>query len=172
MGLQGFQTTLNGEETDQEFYVWRGQAQYVRLLSDNTSLLLRSELQLADRPLIPIEQFSLGGINTVRGYRQDLLLSDNGFFASVELRTTIARIPKWQASLQLTPFFDLGTAWNKDSEVIPRQSLYSIGIGLRFEVGDTFNARLDWGIRLADVDLDKDTLQEKGIHFEIEYNPF
>ena len=172
LGLQGFQTTLNGEETDQEFYVWRGQVQYVRLLSDDTSLLLRSDLQLADRPLIPIEQFSLGGANTVRGYRQDLLLSDNGFFASVELRTTIARIPKWQASLQLTPFFDLGTAWNKDSEVIPRQSLYSIGIGLRFEVGDTFNARLDWGIPIADVDLDKDTLQEKGIHFAIEYNPF
>ena len=173
IGLQGFQTTLNGEETDQEFYVWRGQAQYVRLLSDNTSLLLRSELQLADRPLIPIEQFSLGGINTVRGYRQDLLLSDNGFFASVELRTAIARIPKWQATLQLTPFFDLGTAWNRnDGEVLPRKSIYSIGIGLRFEVGDTFNARLDWGIRLTDVDLDKDTLQEKGIHFEIEYNPF
>ena len=171
-GLQGFQTTLNGEETDREFYVWRGQLQYVRLLSDDTSLLLRSDLQLADRPLIPIEQFSLGGVNTVRGYRQDLLLSDNGFFASVELRTTIARIPKWQASLQLTPFFDLGTTWNKDSEVIPRQSLYSIGIGLRFEVGDTFNARLDWGIPLADVDLDKDTLQENGINFAIEYNPF
>ena len=171
IGLQGFQTTLNGEETDQEFYVWRGQAQYVRLLSDDTSLLLRSELQLADRPLIPIEQFSLGGINTVRGYRQDLLLSDNGFFASVELRTAIARIPKWQATLQLTPFFDLGTAWNRnDGEVLPRKSIYSIGIGLRFEVGDTFNARLDWGIRLADVDLDKDTLQEKGIHFEIEYS--
>ena len=169
IGLQGFQTTLNGDETDQEFYVWRGQAQYVRLLSDDTSLLLRSDLQLADRPLIPIEQFSLGGANTVRGYRQDLLLSDNGFFASAELRTAIARIPKWQATLQLTPFFDFGTAWNRnDASVVPRESLYSVGLGLRFEVGDKFNARLDYGIPLAELDVDKDTLQENGIHFALE----
>ena len=173
IGLEGSQTTLNGDEIDEEFYVWRGQAQYVRLLTQDTNLLLRSDLQLADRPLIPIEQFSLGGVNTVRGYRQDLLLSDNGFFASAELRTSIARIPKWQTTLQLTPFFDLGTAWNRrDASVIPRKSLYSIGLGLRLEVGEIFNARIDYGIPLAELDVEKNTLQENGIYFHIEYKPF
>ena len=169
IGLEGSQTTLNGDKTDEEFYVWRGQAQYVRLLSKDTSLLLRADLQLADRPLIPIEQFSLGGATTVRGYRQDLLLSDNGFFASVELRTAIARIPQWQTTLQLTPFFDFGTAWNRnDQSVVPRESLYSVGLGLRLEVGNKFNARLDYGIPLAELDVDKDTLQENGIYFALE----
>ena len=173
IGLEGSQTTLNGDEIDEEFYVWRGQAQYVRLLTEDTSLLLRSDLQLADRPLIPIEQFSLGGANTVRGYRQDLLLSDNGFFASAELRTSIARIPKWRTTLQLTPFFDLGTAWNRrDNAVIPRKSLYSVGLGLRLEVGESFNARIDYGIPLAELDVEKETLQENGIYFAIEYKPF
>ncbi|MGK7892380.1 MAG: ShlB/FhaC/HecB family hemolysin secretion/activation protein, partial [Xenococcus sp. (in: cyanobacteria)] len=173
LGLEGSQTTLNGDEIDEEFYVWRGQAQYVRLLAEDTSLLLRSDLQLADRPLIPIEQFSLGGVNTVRGYRQDLLLSDNGFFASAELRNTIARIPKWQTSFLLTPFFDFGTAWNrKDNEVIPRKSLYSVGLGLRLEVGERFNAQIDYGIPLAELDVEKDSLQENGIYFAIEYKPF
>ena len=172
LGIEGLQNTLNDQETDQEFYTWRGQAQYIRLLSKGTSLLLRSDLQLADRPLIPIEQFSLGGVNTVRGYRQDLLLSDNGFFASAELRTSIAQIPRWQANLQLTPFFDFGTAWNRQGDVvIPRNSLYSIGLGLRLEIGEKFNARIDYGIPLAELDIDKDTLQENGIHFGIEYNP-
>ena len=173
LGLDGNQTTLNGDKIDEEFYVWRGQAQYVRFLNKDTSLLLRSDLQLADRPLIPIEQFSLGGANTVRGYRQDQLLADNGFFASAELRTPIARIPKWRTTLQLAPFFDLGTAWNRrDTSVVPRKSLYSVGLGLRLEVGEKFNARIDYGIPLAELDVDKDTLQENGIYFAIKYKPF
>ena len=173
IGLEGSQTDLNGEEIDEEFYVWRGQAQYVRLLSKDTTLLLRSDLQLADRPLIPIEQFSLGGALTVRGYRQDLLLSDNGFFASAELRKSIVRIPQWQTSLQLTPFFDFGTAWNRNDEtVIPLKSLYSLGIGLRLDVGNKFNARVDYGIPLAELDVDKDSLQENGIYFAIEFKPY
>ncbi len=173
VGLEGFQTTLNADKTDEGFFVWRGQAQYIRLLSPGTILLLRSDLQLADRPLIPIEQFSLGGALTVRGYRQDLLLADNGFFASAEIRTPILRIPEWQTTFQLTPFIDVGTTWNNDDiPVIPRRSLYSVGIGLRVEVGNNFNARLDWGIPLADVNIDKDTLQENGIYFVIEYKPF
>ncbi len=173
LGLEAFEITLNGDESDGQFFVWRGQAQYVRLLAPDTILLLRSDVQLADRPLLPVEQFSLGGAFTVRGYRQDLLLTDNGFFASAEVRTPILRIPEWQTTLQLTPFFDIGTAWNSDDRpVVPRRSLYSVGLGLRLIVGDNFNARLDWGIPLADVDLDKDTLQENGIYFTVEYRPF
>ncbi len=173
LGLEAFEITLNGDESDGQFFVWRGQAQYVRLLAPDTILLLRSDVQLADRPLLPVEQFSLGGALTVRGYRQDLLLADNGFFASAEVRTPILRIPEWQTTLQLTPFFDIGTAWNSDDRpVVPRRSLYSVGLGLRLIVGDNFNARLDWGIPLADVDLDKDTLQENGIYFTVEYRPF
>jgi hemolysin activation/secretion protein len=173
LGIEGFQTNFNGDQIDEGFFVWRGQAQYVRLLSQDTILLLRSDLQLADRPLIPIEQFSLGGAFTVRGYRQDLLLADNGFFASAEVRTPIIRIPQWQTTFHLTPFFDFGTTWNNDDiPVIPRRSLYSVGIGLRMEVGDNFNARLDWGIPLADVKIDQNTLQENGIYFVIEYEPF
>jgi hemolysin activation/secretion protein len=168
-GLEGFQTTLDGNEVDEDFFAWRGQAQYVRLLSENTTLVLRSDVQLADRPLLAIEQFSLGGASTVRGYRQDLLLGDNGFFASAEVRTPIVRIPDWQTTLLLTPFFDVGTVWNDETEVFPRETLYSIGLGLRLEVSDFLNARLDWGIPLADVDIDKETLQENGLNFAIEF---
>jgi hemolysin activation/secretion protein len=169
-GLEGFQTTLNADKRDEGFFVWRGQAQYVRLLTRDTTLLLRSDIQLADRPLIPLEQFSLGGAFTVRGYRQDLLLADNGLFASAEIRTPILKIPEWQTTLQLTPFVDVGTTWNSDElPVIPRQTLYSAGLGLRLDVGENFNARIDWGIPLADVNIDKDTLQENGVYFAIEY---
>ncbi len=173
LGLEAFEITLNGDETDERFFVWRSQAQYVRLLTPSTTLLLRSDLQLADRSLLPIEQFSLGGALTVRGYRQDLLLADNGFFASAEVRTPILRIPEWQTTLQLTPFFDLGTVWNSDERaVLPRRTLYSVGLGLRLLIGDNFSARLDWGIPLAEIEKIGNSLQENGIYFTIQLRPF
>ena len=48
VGVEGFQTTLNGDKTDEGFLVWRGQAQYVRLLTRDTTLLLSCDLQLAE----------------------------------------------------------------------------------------------------------------------------
>ena len=169
-GLEGFETALSGDQTDEGFFVWRGQAQYFRAFTPQTNLLLRADLQLADRSLIPIEQFSLGGVSTVRGYRQDLLLSDNGFFASAELRQTILRIRALNATLQIAPFFDVGTTWNfaETASSLPA-TLASTGVGLRLNVADNLNARLDIGFPLVDVDIDRDTLQENGIHFLIEY---
>lgn len=172
-GLEGSEIDLNGEESDEDFYAWRGQVQYVRRLTPDTTVLLRSELQLADRPLLSLEQFSLGGALTVRGYRQDLLVADNGFLASAEVRTPILRIPEWNTTVQLTPFFDFGTAWNRgDDPVLPRETLSSVGLGLELLVGENFVATLDWGIPLVEVDIDKDTLQENGIYFSVQYQPF
>ncbi|WP_181357408.1 ShlB/FhaC/HecB family hemolysin secretion/activation protein [Stenomitos frigidus] len=66
--------------------------------------MLRGDLQLADRPLLALEQVSEGGQDTVRGYRQDLLLADNGLFASAEVRIPLLRLPKLNGLLQLPPF--------------------------------------------------------------------
>jgi hemolysin activation/secretion protein len=173
-GLDAFNATINNTAPDSQFVTWRGQTQYLRLLTPDTTLLLRSDIQLSDRPLVALEQFSAGGQQSVRGYRQDYLLADNGLFASAEIRTSILRIPKWQTNLQLAPFFDLGTVWNNSSSDvnIKQQTLSSLGIGLRLLVGDNFNAKFDWGIPLVKVDKTGDSLQENGIYFSVEYRPF
>ncbi|MGK7895737.1 MAG: hypothetical protein AB4372_19510 [Xenococcus sp. (in: cyanobacteria)] len=73
----------------------------------------------------------------------------------------------------MTSFFDFGTAWNRNNGiVIPRESLYSVGLGLRLEVGERFNARIDYDIPLAELDVEKDSLQENGIYFAIEFKPY
>jgi len=172
-GLEGSEVGLNGDELDEEFFAWRGQAQYVRRLTPDTSLLLRSELQLADRPLVSLEQFSIGGPLTVRGYRQDFLVADSGFLASAEVRTPILRIPDWNTTLEITPFFDFGTVWNRGEETVePRENLSSVGLGFNLLIGENFVAELDWGIPLVDVDVDEDTLQEQGVHFSVRYQLF
>ncbi|MEM7756801.1 MAG: ShlB/FhaC/HecB family hemolysin secretion/activation protein [Cyanobacteria bacterium P01_A01_bin.40] len=172
LGIDVFGATINNDDRpDSKFLAWRGQAQYLRLLSSNFTLLLRSDFQIANDGLLPIEQFSLGGGLSIRGYAQDALLGDNGWFNSAEIRATILRIPKWKTSLQLTPFVDLGTVWNSDDFKLDTNTLVSTGIGLRLQISDYFSSRLDWGIPLVDLDTEGDSLQENGIYFSLEFKP-
>lgn len=180
LGIGALNATINSNAPDSRFFSWRGQAQWVRLLAPETLLLLRADVQLADRALVPLEQFGLGGQESVRGYRQDALLSDNGAFVSAELRLPIYRVPRRGWVLQLTPFVDAGTAWdnsrrsNSDTNTTTdTNTLVSVGLGLRLQLGDNFTARLDWGIPLVDISSSRErTWQENGLYFSIVSSPF
>ncbi|MGK7876853.1 MAG: ShlB/FhaC/HecB family hemolysin secretion/activation protein [Xenococcaceae cyanobacterium] len=172
-GINAFNATINDEPPDSRYLAWRGQAQWVRLLAPDTLILARADMQLADRALVQIEQFALGGLGSIRGYRQDVLLTDNGIFASVELRLPIFRAPRQEMVLQVVPFVDFGTASNNSGRPDPEpNTLTSIGLGLRYQWGDRFTAHLDWGIPLVDVESRDRTLQENGLYFSIIFNPF
>ncbi len=173
LGIGALDATINTNPPDSRFFAWQGQAQWVRLLAADTLLLVRGDLQLASRGLVPLEQFGLGGLESVRGYRQDLLLTDNGAFASVEVRIPILRVSQLNGVLQLTPFVDVGTAWNSGRSGPESGTLASAGLGLRLQLGDSFTARLDWGIPLISLDSNERTWrQEDGLHFSVLYNPF
>lgn len=175
VGLNALGATINSSSPDGRFLAWRGQAQYVRLLAPETLLLLRADLQLADRPLLSQEQISFGGQETLRGYRQDSVLTDNGLLFSAEARIPVLRIPEINGLLQLAPFFDFGAAWNKNINITANpdpSALVSIGMGLRFQMSDRLTIRLDWGIPLSRISGDKQTLQERGLYFSLVGNPF
>ncbi|HEY9783396.1 MAG TPA: ShlB/FhaC/HecB family hemolysin secretion/activation protein, partial [Leptolyngbyaceae cyanobacterium] len=163
LGIGAFDATINNNAPDSRFLSWQGQAQWVRLLAPDTLLLIRTNVQLADDALVPLEQFGLGGIESVRGDRQDALLADNGVFASAELRLPIYRSQEQQLTLQLTPFVDFGTVWDDSVRSVENlnpsdsDTLASIGLGLRFQLGDRLTARLNWGIPLIDIDSRKRT---------------
>ncbi|BAQ60086.1 hemolysin activation/secretion protein [Geminocystis sp. NIES-3708] len=172
-GISAFGATNNNDDRpDSNFFVWRGQSQYLNLLTPDVMWLVRGDLQLANKTLLPVEQFSIGGIYTVRGYSQDALLADNGFFASTELRANILKIPKWKTTLQLSPFFDFGTVWNNDNIPLQKNSLASVGLGLKLLISDRFSARIDYGIPLVNLNDDNNTLQGDGIYFSFELKPF
>ncbi|ODH00084.1 hypothetical protein A4S05_34900 [Nostoc sp. KVJ20] len=170
-GLDAFGSTVNANAPDGRFFSWLGEAAWVkRLGNSNTSLLVRTKTQLADRPLPALEQISLGGINTVRGYRQDTFISDNGFLLSAELR-----VPAWKTNtqeLQVIPFFDLGTAWNNSSDIFSSTgTLTSVGLGIQYR-NERLNARLDWGIPFNETNSNSKTWQENGIYFSLTYQLF
>ena len=155
---------------DSSFFAWRGQGQYVQLLAPETLFVVRSDLQLATEPLLALEQFSLGGLNSVRGYRQDLLLTDNAWFFSAETRLPIWQIPQVSGVLQIAPFVDLGIGWNNGDFPNPDPNfLASIGLGLQWQMEQKLTARFDWGIPLVDVEIEKRTLSDRGIYFSLDY---
>ncbi|MBE9037012.1 ShlB/FhaC/HecB family hemolysin secretion/activation protein [aff. Roholtiella sp. LEGE 12411] len=169
LGVGAFDATINQDAPDSRFFSWQGQAQWVRLLAPETLLLLRLNTQLATTTLVPLEQFGVGGQESVRGYRQDSLLADNGVFASAEVQLPILRAG---GTLQLIPFADFGLGWNSGTQNPESNMLASAGLGLQWRGGDRFNARIDWGIPLVDVDSDGRTWQENGVYFSVIYNAF
>ncbi len=172
VGLDVFDATSNDNAPDSTFFAWRGQSQWVRKLDEDFLFLLRGDVQIAGGALVPLEQFRVGGVNSARGYRQDLSLGDSGVFGSAELRIPVLRFRQIDGLVQLAPFFDIGTIWNTDEVEIANATLPSVGLGLNLAMGDRFNARLDWGIPLTDLESEGDSLQEDGVHFSIDYDFF
>ena len=172
LGLDLLDATVNDNAPDSQFFAWRGQAQWVKLLAPETLLLLKGGLQLSDDDLLPLEEFGLGGQQTVRGYRQNVLLTDNGFSLSGEVRLPVYRARDINGLLQLAPFVDVGGGWNHNGTNPDPNVLVSTGIGLLWQQGDRLTARLDWGIPLVDIDKRTSSLQENGLYFAINYRLF
>jgi len=174
IGLGGvFGSTVNSSFPDSRFVSFRGQAQYVNLLAPATLLLFRGDLQLSDRALVPLQQIGFGGQDSLRGYRQDLLLGDNGAALSAELRIPILRVPEVEGILQIAPFIDSAIVWTSSGEANPAQNiLVGTGMGLRWQMGTRMTALLNYGIPLVNVQNSRRTWQENGIYFSLTYNLF
>lgn len=152
--------------TDGRFFVWLGQFQWVEQFSRDTLLVTRLNAQLTPDSLLPLERFSVGGIDTVRGYAQNQIVTDNAVTASTELRFTVAE------DLQLTPFIDAGGGWNNQTPNPDPSFLLGIGLGLRWRPTDDFSLRVDYGIPLISPGNEGTSLQENGFYISINMRPF
>ncbi|MEM6399178.1 MAG: ShlB/FhaC/HecB family hemolysin secretion/activation protein [Cyanobacteria bacterium P01_D01_bin.116] len=169
VGINAFDATVNDSGTDARFFSWLGQFQWVERLSSKNLLLARINAQLTPDSLLSLEKFSIGGINTVRGYSQNEIVSDNAVTASVEARFPLTRNSN---ALQIAPFFDVATSWNNRTPNSNPQTLAGLGLGLIWQPSQDLNLRLDYGIPLIAIDDRGDTLQDNGIYFSLQYQPF
>ena len=168
-GLDALGATVSDTGTDGRFASWVGQFQWVQSLGRDAILIARTGAQLSFDSLLPIEQFSIGGVDTVRGYRQNQRVADNGLVGSVEVRVPIINKPDGIGSIQLAPFFDIGTVWNHKGDIPSPSTLASIGLGLRWQRSPDFSASLDWGIPLTSISDQGNTLQDKGLSFSVRF---
>ncbi|MCZ6860012.1 MAG: ShlB/FhaC/HecB family hemolysin secretion/activation protein [Alphaproteobacteria bacterium] len=167
-GIDAFGATINDNTPDSEFLVWLGQFQWARRLGDaGHQIIFRADIQLSDDPLLPLEKFAVGGIDSVRGYRQNQLVRDEGYAVSFEFRMPIFRSESGQSNLQLAAFVDAGRAENKDAPNPDPDSIESIGLGILWNPHPKFHAELYWAEALDDIDNPSDTLQDDGVHFRL-----
>ncbi len=173
IGLDALNSTINSISPDSRFVSWRGQAQWVRLLAPETLFLVRGDIQIADRSLLAIEQYGIGGQSTIRGYRQDVLLADNGALLTAEVRLPVIRIPEMPTTIFLIPFIDAGTVWNSSGNANSSpNTLAAVGLGLQMPLGNLVNIRIDYGIPLVSLNSTRRTWQENGIYFSVQFNAF
>ena len=170
VGVGALNSTINTNAPDSRFVSWQGQGRWLQQLAPNTDLIVQGRVQLADRSIVALEQFAVGGQSTVRGYRQDALLADNGAFASVELQLPIGQSET--SVFQVAPFIDAGTVWNKFLRSgNTSNTLLSTGLGLQWRT-ERLSARIDWGIPLINIPGSKNSWQDRGLYFSVRYFPF
>ena len=170
LGAHGLGSTNSkrSDVPDSHFVSWLGQMQWLgRLPPWNVELLIRGDIQLSDDPLLSLEQYAVGGHATVRGYRENQLVTDQGFSSSAEIR-----LPVWRdrvdgrTVVSLAPFFDVGQGWNRNRPTLSPTTLYSTGLALRVAPWPFLRADVTWARRLAHVER-PDGLQGNGFQFQV-----
>jgi hemolysin activation/secretion protein len=154
------------------FLSWLGQIQRVQVLGTDTILIGSLDTQLSADPLLPSQQFVIGGGQSLRGFRQNARSGDNGIRFSLESRFVVARDEEGRSIVQLAPFVDLGTVWNnsRNLNVLPNQNfLAGGGLGILIEPIKRLNLRLDYAIPFVNLSDRGSNLQESALYFSIGY---
>jgi hemolysin activation/secretion protein len=151
--------------------------QRVTKLPFDFSLVLRGVAQFANRNLTPSEQLGFGGYDTVRGYDEREVNSDEGFVFSTELRTPpvsiadLCGIHAIQDQLQFLAFYDCGSAYNHTP--LPGEAsqigLASVGGGVRYTINTWVSVRFDYGFQLTNTRFDGDQGSRSDLGVMISY---
>lgn len=180
-GLEGTGLNVPGlVSPDKNFRSIRGQVSYARRLNDNNlELRVRAAGQWADGILYSGERFAAGGAQTVRGYRETLVLSDTGVTGSIELAQSFSLSPKKASrsnfdigSFAASAFVDGAVSHNREGSIANPKSIASIGASLAWTPSRAIRAEATYGYALksAAIPGSRD-LQDRGFHFRITFRP-
>jgi hemolysin activation/secretion protein len=123
--------------------------------------------QVADGPLVSSEQFSIGGLDTVRGYLESEVLGDNGVVGNLELRSPNVgdllqkqiKGEAGQASAHFTTFNEwrffafadagVATVLHPLTDQQSKFDVWSYGVGTRFKVFDYVNGMVAYSVPMV-----------------------
>lgn len=136
--------------SDGSFLYLRGDLSHTLTLPAQFQLYGKVQGQLSNQPLLDPEQFTGGGLGTVRGYMEGEAAGDNGLAGTLELRSP-SLLP-WigfekSGEWRIYTFGD--GAWLTVEEALPGQKdhyyLASWGVGTRIQFSEHFSGSLDAG---------------------------
>lgn len=157
IGSNDTQFENNRFGADRNFIYLRGDVSQTEDLPHDFQVFAKVAGQVSDSPLINSEQFSAGGLDTVRGYLESEVLGDDAVVANFEFR--LPSLLAWIKSKGETKpgdewrfYFFTDAASVSDQDVLPgqpvRYSLASYGGGTRMTLFNHFNGSLDLAVPL------------------------
>jgi len=174
-GLDTSGVTINPGFPDATFLTTLLQVQWVRRLSEaGNQLVFRFDAQGTNGPLLPSEKFAIGGQESVRGYRENRLVTDKGWFTSLEYRHPVGRwLPaglsdrQEDGRIQLAAFADAGRGNDIQSLAPSPGVLWSLGVGARWDIVPGAFARLYYGKAMRKISVADPDPQDRGLHFTV-----
>jgi hemolysin activation/secretion protein len=165
-------TIRNDGSPDGRFLYWTGQALRVQRLGNDRDTLafFRLNMQLTGDRLLSLNRFSVGGPQSVRGYRQNQNTGDSGVQATVEVQLPVLRDEDGLAIVKLLPFIEAGSVWNNRTTNPSPQTLFSVGLGAQYQPFRNLTVRLDFGIPLVNANNSGTNLQDSGLYFSVNGN--
>jgi len=136
--------TLARVDAPAGFQILRGGLNLNREFADDWQWRLGLSAQWARSPLVPGEQFGLGGSASVRGFEEREFSNDKGFQGNVEVYSPDLCLPMG-ANCRVLAFYDFGAL--SRNQPLPGESasehLASAGIGARYILGKRLTLQAD-----------------------------
>jgi len=177
LGVDLFNSTEGiGDAADGTFFAWLGQAQYVQRIDDDVRVVARAQARLSPDALLVFEQIGIGGIDTVRGYRENALVEDNAVIASLEVPVALydLAVPDFtpagfESTIEFAPFIDYGVGWSKGDGLDGRTTLIGVGAALRWSPHPQVDLEVAYGYPIKDLDrgVAEEDLTDEAVYFNV-----
>lgn len=150
----------SGLRATQNFGFYKGNALYQKAYKDGEMLSARADWQWSNNQMVSSRQYYIGGMYSVRGYKENYLGGDSGFTGSLEYSVPF----KEDKNASAFVFFDYGHVYSNGQSDNADNLLSSVGFGLRGVVGKGFNASLTLGVPLH-REFQAETVSKTRLHF-------
>ena len=171
-------------DSDSSYFKFSGDAVRLHDFSHGVIGQLRANYQaITGNKYIPyLDQFQTGGLATVRGYNEGIMIGKNGYFVSGELMFPLLPrtiTDKEGKSHRFIGSFVKGAIFADTAGVFPaaKYDVYggsyfvaSVGMGLRVQLPGDLSARLYWGFPLINNRWETDRKYGR-FHFEMTLSP-
>ena len=159
----GISQNLKGDKEDYQlaragsedkFTILTGSFNYKAKTKSDWIILVRAFGQYTNDDLVYQEQMSLGGMYTVRGFKQDIIQGDKALCGKLEIYT-----PELAKNQRLLAFYDIGTVKNNhvNAGELSSETISGAGIGWRYtDSKNNLSIGLDYGFALKEPGFDAD----------------
>lgn len=173
---------FRGAGTDNSFWKIENFFNRLIILPKNNLIILKSYAQWTPDALPSVQQFQIGGENSVRGFTEGVLIGDRGYNLGVEYRFPLPGlkyVSKWASDrVQGALFYDIGQVWKDSSNPFydPKTAtlskatlLQGVGFGFRTQLNRFLQGFVDVGFGLGDrKDIEPERRQPTArVHFGV-----